>query len=108
MGRRLGNMLKAWSVSRPDSSTRQRDRSRITAFLVDLVGRRGYDLEGLKQGHANIKGKLILQDRLEVVSMAELSPEIEKMAHDFNLPQPIKGEQYSRICFHHQLTQPNL
>jgi hypothetical protein len=62
----------------------------------------------LKQAHANIKGKLILQDQPEVVSMAELSPEIEKMAHDFNMPQPIKGEQHSRICFHHQLTQPNL
>lgn len=61
-------------------------------FLVDVGGGRGHDLEGLKQAHPNIKGKLILQDRPEVVSLAELSPGLEKMPHDFNTPQPVKGK----------------
>jgi hypothetical protein len=62
-------------------------------FLVDVGGGRGHDLEGLKQAHPNIKGRLILQDRPEVVGQAELSSGLEKMRHDFNTPQPIKGTQ---------------
>ena len=69
-------------------------------FLVDVAGGRGHDLEGLKQAHTNIKGRLILQDRPEVIQLAELSPGLEKMQHDFNTPQPIKGKKKSSTELH--------
>ena len=103
MGRRFGSMMTAWSVGRPRwmdkgyypiqerliKGSKQEDEA---VFLVDVGGGRGHDLEGLKQAHPNIKGKLILQDRPEVVSLAELSPGLEKMPHDFSTPQPVKGK----------------
>jgi hypothetical protein len=102
MGRRFASMMTAWSVGRPRwmqegyypvqerlvEGSKQGDDA---VFLVDVGGGRGHDLEGLKGAHPNIKGRLILQDRPEVVSLAEPSPGLEKMVHDFNTPQPIKG-----------------
>jgi hypothetical protein len=102
MGRRFGSMMTAWSVGRPRwmeeayypvqerlvQGSKQDDKE---VFLVDVGGGRGHDLEGLQQAHPNIKGRLILQDRPEVVGLADLSPGLEKMPHDFNTPQPIKG-----------------
>jgi hypothetical protein len=106
MGRRFGSMMVAWSVGRPRwmdegyypvqerliADSKQDDGA---VFLVDVGGGRGHDLEGLKQAHPNIKGRLILQDKPEVISLAELSPGLEKMQHDFNTPQPIKGKRKS-------------
>jgi hypothetical protein len=66
-------------------------------FLVDVGGGRGHDLECLKHAHPNIKGKLILHDRPEVVGLAGLSPGLDKMPHDFNTTQPVKGA-YSVLC----------
>ena len=97
MGRRFGSLMAAWSVGRPRwmddgfypvqkrliEGSKQDDDA---VFLVDVAGGRGHDLEGLKQAHPSIKGKMILQDRSEVVSMAELSTGLEKMPHDFNTP----------------------
>lgn len=108
MGRRFGSMMTAWSVGRPRwmqeayypvqerlvKGSKQDDNDDDAVFLVDVGGGRGHDLEGLKQAHPNIKGRLILQDRPEVVSLAELSPGLEKMVHDFNTPQPIKGRYF--------------
>jgi hypothetical protein len=99
-------MMVAWSVGRPRwmdegyypvqerliADSKQDDGA---VFLVDVGGGRGHDLEGLKQAHPNIKGRLILQDKPEVISLAELSPGLEKMQHDFNTPQPIKGKRKS-------------
>jgi hypothetical protein len=111
MGRRFGSMMTAWSVGRPRwmqeayypvqerlvKGSKQDDNDDDAVFLVDVGGGRGHDLEGLKQAHPNIKGRLILQDRPEVVSLAGLSPGLEKMVHDFNTPQPIKGTYFKYL-----------
>jgi hypothetical protein len=108
MGRRFGSMMTAWSVGRPRymdegyypiqerliEGSKQDDDA---VFLIDIAGGRGHDLEGLKQAHPNIRGKLILQDRPEVISLVELSPGLEKMTHDFNTPQPIKGTKHYEV-----------
>ena len=61
-------------------------------LLVDVGGGLGHDLEELKAKHPKLLGKLILQDRQEVISqIKELSPGIEATVHDFFAPQPIKG-----------------
>lgn len=62
------------------SSVSLSDRNRITTLYSWSTwgGSRGHDLEGLQQAHANMKDKLILQNRPEMVSMAEVSLGIEK------------------------------
>ena len=103
MGRRFGSMMGAWSQDRPkwfdDGYYPIRDRLIEGAkggggdvFMVDVGGGRGHDLIWLQQSHKDIPGRLILQDRPEVVGLAQLQPGIESMQHDFNTPQPIKGQ----------------
>ena len=103
MGRRFGSMMGAWAQDRPrwfdDGYYSVQDRlidgakgGEGDVFLVDVGGGRGHDLIGLKQKHQNIPGRLVLQDRPEVVSLAQLPAGLESMPHDFNTPQPIKGQ----------------
>jgi hypothetical protein len=63
-----------------------------TVLLVDIGGGKGQATRQIKQLCANIKGRIILQDR-EVVtsSITEEMPGIEVMGYDFFTPQPIKG-----------------
>jgi hypothetical protein len=63
-----------------------------TVLVVDIGGGKGQATCQIKQMCANIKGRIILQDR-EVVtsSITEEMPGIEVMAYDFFTPQPIKG-----------------
>ncbi|KAF2486464.1 S-adenosyl-L-methionine-dependent methyltransferase [Neohortaea acidophila] len=61
-------------------------------FMVDLGGSTGHDLTRLLQAFGpQIPGKLVLQDRPEVVKLAEkeAAPEVVKMPHDFFLEQPV-------------------
>lgn len=52
----------------------------------------GHDVKGLRAAFADkIPGKLILQDRPEVIHLASLDPTDSKMPHDFLTPQPIQG-----------------
>ena len=61
-------------------------------LLVDVGGGLGHDLEELKAKHPHLLGRLVLQERQEVVSQIKgLSPGIEATVHDFFTPQPIKG-----------------
>ena len=61
-------------------------------LLVDVGGGLGHDLRELKQKHPSLPGKLILQDRPEVIS--SLSPDqidgFYTVSHDFFTPQPVK------------------
>ena len=81
-------------------------------LLVDVGGGMGHDLEDFKARFPNLKGRLLLQERREVISqIAELSPGIEVTEHDFFKPQPVQGPFASRPIFftlitshHSQLT----
>jgi hypothetical protein len=102
MGFRFANMMEAWSKGRPRWF--QEDyypvKERLLAgategepFLVDVGGGSGHDIQGLSdQFHSDIHGKLVLQDRPEIVEIAQVSPQIEKQGHDFLTEQPVKGE----------------
>ncbi|KAL8725286.1 MAG: hypothetical protein Q9181_006468 [Wetmoreana brouardii] len=60
--------------------------------LVDVGGGLGHDLELLKQKHPLVPGRLILQDKSEVISQITAPNTVfEKMAHDFFTPQPVHG-----------------
>ena len=63
-----------------------------TAILVDVGGNTGGDLERFRLVHPEQAGRLVLQDRPEVVCRAICPPPVQKMAHDFFTPQPIQGK----------------
>lgn len=107
MGRRFASMMEAWSKGRPRwfqeeyYPVRQRlidgaDKG-SEAFLVDVGGGTGHDIEGLLQAFgAEIPGKLVLQERPEIIEIAQVSPEVQTMAHDFLTEQPVKGKSLVR------------
>ena len=63
-----------------------------TVLLVDVGGGMGHDLEDLKTRFPDLKGRLLLQERPEVIrQIASLSTGIEVIEHDFFTTQPVKG-----------------
>ena len=107
-GKRFGSMMQVWSQDRPkwfqenyypvkerliEGANRPCEADDVT-FLVDIGGGVGHDISQLQQMYGKqIPGKLVLQDRPEVVQNAEqeTGPEIVKMSHDFLTEQPVKG-----------------
>lgn len=105
LGKKFANVMKAWSTGRPkwfrtdyypvqerlidgavsdDSAT----------FLVDIGGGTGHDIMLFNEAFAGkFKGKLVFQDRPEIVAVAEksLPPAVTAMAHDFMTPQVVQG-----------------
>jgi hypothetical protein len=68
------------------------DSSAESVMLVDIGGSIGHDLEDVLHKYPQIPGRLILQDLPMVLENArQLNPRIEKMEHDFNQEQPVKG-----------------
>lgn len=74
------------------------------ALIVDIGGGLGHVIESILDKYPDLKGRCILQDLPETIKRIE-SPRtgIEPMAHDFFLPQPIKGEPIisTRPFVHH-------
>ena len=69
-----------------------RDIEKHGTFLVDVGGGLGHDLEELKIKRPGICGRLVLQDKPEVIAqISKISDSIEITAHDFFTPQPVKG-----------------
>ena len=61
-------------------------------FLVDVGGGLGHDIQLLKQKHPKIPGKLILQDKADVIGQITATDlAFEKTVHDFFTPQPVHG-----------------
>ena len=63
-----------------------------TTLVVDVGGGLGHATRKIKELCGDVKGKLILQDRPEVLDdFKEELVGIEKMGHDFFTPNPVKG-----------------
>ena len=62
-------------------------------LLVDVGGGRGHDLQLFAARHSAHPGRLVLQDREEVVSTIKNKDQLpfHSQAHDFYTPQPIKA-----------------
>ncbi|KAF1921223.1 S-adenosyl-L-methionine-dependent methyltransferase [Ampelomyces quisqualis] len=75
-------------------------------LVVDIGGGLGQEIIGLKQAHPQLKGRLILEDRPNVVDAAKekLPPGIEIVGHDFFQPHPpdVHGAKayYMRAVLH--------
>ncbi|RAH80333.1 S-adenosyl-L-methionine-dependent methyltransferase [Aspergillus japonicus CBS 114.51] len=62
-----------------------------TPLLVDVGGNVGHDMNKFLGKKPGLAGRLVLQDRPEVVRQAICPAEVRAMAHDFFTPQPVKG-----------------
>ncbi|KAH8645766.1 putative O-methyltransferase [Xylariales sp. PMI_506] len=68
-------------------------------FVVDVGGNTGIDISHVLAKHPDLpSGSLVLQDLPEVIETAQVDGKIKAEAHDFFLPQPVKG---SRAYFMH-------
>lgn len=62
-------------------------------LVVDLGGNTGIDITQVLRALPDLPaGSLVLQDLPEMVARANLDKRIVTQAHDFFLPQPVKGE----------------
>ncbi|KAI0550475.1 S-adenosyl-L-methionine-dependent methyltransferase [Xylaria curta] len=78
-----------------------------TPVFVDIGGAMGHQCIAFRQKHPGLVGRIILQDREEVIQQAITSPipgfeGIETQPYDFFTPQPIKGARayYLRNILH--------
>ncbi|KAI0529963.1 S-adenosyl-L-methionine-dependent methyltransferase [Xylaria digitata] len=78
-----------------------------TPVFVDIGGSFGHQCVRLRQKHPDLVGRVILQDREEVIQQAKTHPipgfeGVIPQAHDFFTPQPIKGARayYLRHVLH--------
>ncbi|KAI2463870.1 S-adenosyl-L-methionine-dependent methyltransferase [Annulohypoxylon bovei var. microspora] len=78
-----------------------------TILFVDVAGAMGHQSIALKKRYPELSGRIILQDRPEVIEQVKSSPlpgfeGIEAEAHDILKPQPIKGARayYLRNILH--------
>ncbi|KAK7224886.1 hypothetical protein V2G26_012889 [Clonostachys chloroleuca] len=68
-------------------------------LVVDLGGNTGIDISHVLAAQPDLPaGALVLQDLPEIIARAKVDPKITATAHDFFLPQPVKG---SRAYFMH-------
>ncbi|KAI1802496.1 putative O-methyltransferase [Daldinia bambusicola] len=75
------------------------ERDEEAAFLVDVGGSIGHDIQDFLIKHPSVPGRLILQDLPAVIDqISSLDKRIERMAHDFFEEQPIRG---SRVYYMH-------
>ncbi|KAF9699383.1 hypothetical protein EKO04_002495 [Ascochyta lentis] len=114
MGRRFASMMDVWSMGRQrwfdtdyypvaERLIAGADTTDGKPFLVDVGGGTGHDINGLRIAFGDkIPGKLILQDRPEIIEHAQLDPRDEKMSHDFLTEQPVKA---ARAYFLHSIIQ---
>ncbi|KAI0141804.1 putative hydroxyindole O-methyltransferase [Xylariaceae sp. FL1272] len=79
------------------------DPSASDVLLVDVGGARGHELAAFATKHTSHPGKLVLQDRPEVIASVEkdnASGPFEAQAHDFFTAQPVRG---ARAYFLHSI-----
>ncbi|KXH26158.1 O-methyltransferase [Colletotrichum simmondsii] len=75
------------------------DSSPEAAFLVDIGGIIGHDLDESCRKHPTAPGRHVLQDLECVLSQIQkVDPKIELMSYDFHTEQPVKGAR--AYCMH--------
>ena len=116
MGRRFASMMDVWSMGRqrwfdtdyhPVQERLIEGANEDGVFLVDVGGGTGHDVRGLRAAFGNkIPGKLILQDRPEIIEHAQVDHGDVKMPHDFLTEQPIKSKSTYNSYQQYQANSP--
>jgi hypothetical protein len=77
------------------------ETTEASVLVVDVGGGLGHATMQIKGLIGDVKGKVILQDRPEVLDdiKEDLGAGIEKMGHDFFTPNPVKGKSNSNQKF---------
>lgn len=60
-------------------------------LFVDIGGGIGQQCSLLKSRYPRLPGRVILQDTAQVIQRAPPVEGVERMSHNFWLPQPVKG-----------------
>lgn len=96
--RPAGSKMQQWFDIYPVAERLANVRSSPDSVLmVDVGGGPGQELIGLRRGHPELVGRLVLQDLPITLDRIEnLSDVIEKMPYDFFTPQPVVG---ARVYF---------
>lgn len=63
-------------------------------LVCDVGGGHGHELVKFHERFPNVKGRLVLEDLASTFENISLPPAIEKLAHDFFQPQPVKGARF--------------
>ncbi|KAF2223770.1 S-adenosyl-L-methionine-dependent methyltransferase [Elsinoe ampelina] len=72
-----------------------KDANPTEKVLVDVGGGLGHDLTAVVKAVPDLRGRVVLQDREEVIAgIQHLDESIEKQAHDFFTPQAVKAKAY--------------
>ncbi|MCJ1398949.1 hypothetical protein MMC11_002150 [Xylographa trunciseda] len=75
-----------------DRLAKDADTSTDAVFLVDIGGGLGQDIKEFQRKHPNVPGRLVLQDKPEVLEkVTDAQASIELMETDFFTPQKVKG-----------------
>ena len=70
------------------------DSTAETVLFVDVGGSTGPQSHTLRQRYPDLPGRVLLQDRVEVIQQAKAdlaAAKIEAEVHDIFTPQPVKG-----------------
>ena len=61
--------------------------------FVDVGGGKGHEGELVLQKYPGTRGRFAVEDLWPIITdITELNPRIEKIEHDFTMPQPIRGK----------------
>ena len=75
-----------------EAELRKYETDENTVLVVDVGGGKGHTSCQIRELCTDIKGRIILQDRPNVIAdIAEDLPGVEKTEHDSFTPQPVKG-----------------
>lgn len=75
-----------------------------TPIFVDVGGGIGHQAELIRKKYPHLQGRVILQDRPDVLAKAEAGDNVETMAYDYLTPQPVKG---ARVYYFRQILHNN-
>ena len=85
----LPDWLSVFSVETECSGWSKGDQG---ALLVDVGGGFGHQSLAFRKKYPSLPGRVILQDLPQALDAGPKDPSIEKMAHNFFEPQPVKGK----------------
>jgi len=64
-------------------------------FFLDIGGGLGQEIQAIRNRYPKVPGRMILQDLSANTDQITSSEDMEAMTHDFFMPQPVKGNEYT-------------